>query len=435
MVKLFGLRSILVAVVLIAYQVLPASQILLDTLVERGVLTEDEALYAKKQSSVIVESITPQSKVRLMQFWHLRFQTLDQNYSNADDVYKYNFALRRIIPVFIADVSQNSRVMITLYLPSSSVINTARYEHNVDTDFLCGSLWAGYEAVWFCMEENESGTQIKTPDRSIINMYFGGGDHGYLGGQTRSYSTAEAFSGYHAGLFWNGKFVKNKKLIYRLAFTNSKPENIDFDGSNSFALWGSLGVDDKSEDFHLRAGVNAGYSHRVVSASRQAMLPSTVGDYGNCFGINPYFWLTYGNFTIQSEFVATSLKYGSSISNDRPLYTVDSPRANPWGFYFLGAYKFNVNPFGALEPVVRYSFINSDGRGITENVVFYKAESRGGLYNKVSSFYAGVNWYVLGNALKYQFGAEYAMFRDGVVGGISKEADTFMFIAQVQIIL
>ena len=434
MVKL-ALRLIFLIVVFATTQVLCADQLLLDTLVSRGVLTEAEALYTKKQTSAIVESVKPQSKIRLFQFWHLRFQSLDQNYSNVADVDKYNFALRRIVPVFIADVSQSSRVMVTLYMPSSTVINTARYEYNVDTNFLCGSLWAGYEAVWFCMEENESGTRIMTPDRSIINMYFGGGDSSYFAGNAKSYSTVMAFSGFHTGVFWNGKFVKNKKLIYRLAITNSKPAKLDFDASNSFALWGSFGIDDETENSHLRAGVNVGYSHRVVSAARQSTLPSVVDDYGDCVGINPYFLLRYNNFTIQSEFVATSLKYGSSISNDNAIYTVDSKRANPWGFYLLGAYKFNVNPFGEFEPVLRYSFINSDGRGLTENVVFYKAESRGGLYNKVNSIYAGVNWYVLGNTLKYQIGAEYAMFRDGVVCDVSKESDVLMFIAQVQIIL
>ncbi len=409
---------------------------LLDVLVRRGVLTQQESLDVGKMAVASVESVKSFSRIRLFSFWHLRYQYFDHRYSNAQSLDKNNFAIRRIIPVLIADLTESSRVLLTLYLPSNSLINTARYEYNIDNGYLCGSLWIGYEAVFFCMEENESGMRIMTPDRSVINMYFGGGDHGFSDGYVNSHTTPAAFSGYHTGVFWNGKFVKNKSLIYRLAVTNSKPEGVKFDACNSMAFWASFGCDkaDESGGYRLRAGVNGGYSMRVVSAAASAVYPSRVADYGDCFGVNPYLWLNYKNFTFQSEFVLTSMKYGKSRSNNYALYTVNSSRANPFGYYALIAYKLDARPFGEFEPVFRYSAINSDGRGLAENGILYKAENRGGIFNTVDCFYGGVNWYVLGNALKYQIGVEYARFRDGVVGDVSKSSDVVMFIAQMQMV-
>ena len=409
------------------------SALLLDELVERGVLTAEQASDALKLSAGFVESTSPAQRIRLMQFWHMRYQEMTQT-SNAATIEKGNFALRRLVPVFMFDVSEKLHGMITLLFPTNTVINTVRLTYDVESEYLCGSIWAGHECLSFCMEEPESGMRIMTPDRSIMNMYFGGGDHGYYSGGVGYHRPAVAFSGYHTGLFWHGYLPENKSIIYRVSVVNSKPETIKFDGCNDVAFFWSFGIDHSEDANRYRLGVNFGYSGRVVNAVSGGF-PSDVAAFGDCYGVNPYVWLSHENFTLQSEFVLTRVQYGRTASDSYSHYTVNSPTANPWAWYVLLGYKFGINPYGELEPVVRYLHMNTDGRGVNENSVLYMADSINGLYNKVDSFYAGVNWYVMGQSLKYQFGLEYAEFKDSPLGNKGKFSNVWLFIAQVQIIL
>jgi len=429
---LFAIR--LIVILLLFSNAYATDKILLDSLVKNGILTQTEASNIQKESVGVVLPDGEAQKIRLLQFWHLRYQYLNQDYSNIEDRSHGNFMIRRVIPVVIADFSDHSSAMLTFFWPGSFIINTARYEHKFDGDYLTGSLWVGYEPVFFCMEENESGMELMTPDRSMINMYFGGGDHSYDSGYALNFASNPAFSGYHAGVFWNGKLPKNKSVIYRLSLTNSKPDKLGIQNleCNGIAVFGSLGWDKKEEDKHLRAGINMGYSSRVVSAVSGRNVPDVIGAYGDAYGVNPYILWKYKRITFNAEFVATAMKYGKSVNENRPIYSVHSSTAVPWGFYILGGYKFDITPFGQLEPVFRYLRLHTDGRGITENVL-YRAKGNDGIFDKVDSFYCGVNWYVIGNTLKYQIGAEYARFRDGVLG-LHKKDDVLMFVAQMQIV-
>lgn len=407
---------------------------LLDSLEKKGVITASEKSEIKKSSVGIVESTERSKRIRLLTFAHLRYQNISQDFGGFSDDRNF-FAFRRIIPVLLADLTDNSRALVSLYMPSKTLLNTARYEVDLDTQYLDGTLWLGHEAVFFCMEEPMSGMKIMTPDRSIINMYFGGGDHGFNDGFVGKHSSVAAFSGYHTGAFWNGKLPNNKSVIYRLSVTNSKPEYITAPACNSVAVWASLGWDEVQDaDNSLQTGVNAGYSSRVVSAVDGRSFPSRVGAYGDCWGINPYFLWKYKRFTLHTEFVATAMQYGKSESSDYALYTTNSRCAIPWGFYVLGAYKFDAGFIGDIEPVFRYLYLDTDGRGISENKVLYGANARSGLYSRVESFYGGFNWYVLGNSLKYAIGAEYADFNSAVAGGSFKRDRVLSVIAQVQVV-
>ncbi len=409
---------------------------LLDTLVERGVLSQEESLEIKKSNAAAPEisPSAPETRIRLFNFIHARYQYSKQTYSSGESFEKSGFAVRRLIPVVLADVSRNSKIQVSLFFPSRAPLNASHYEYNVDTEYLSGKFWLGYETAFFCMEEPESGTRIMTPDRSILNMYFGGGDHGFYGGNSTSYSTPLAFSGYHTGVFWNGNLAKNKSVIYRFAVTNSKAEKVGFGGDNGYAFWTALGIDKADGTNRLRLGVNGGYSTRVVSAVSEASVPSPVADFGDAWGVNPYLLLRRGAFSLDAEFMAVALQYGSSTDPERAHYSTSSKQAAPWGFYVLAAYKFDIPPFGQFEPVFRYLHLDTDGRGVTEGAVLYRTENRGGLFDKIDAFYAGVNWYVLGNNLKYTFCVEYADFNEGVSGGSDRNSGTLLAMVQVQIV-
>ncbi len=145
---------------------------MLNSLVERGILTEEEAQDVKKSSAVVATHTKTASKVHFLQFWHIRYSHLSQNSSSYHSYSKDGFAFRRLVPVVIARFTDSTRIMTTLLFPSAKLLNTMRFEHDIDTNYLRGTAWFALDAVFFCMEEPESGMRLMTPDRSIINMYL-----------------------------------------------------------------------------------------------------------------------------------------------------------------------------------------------------------------------------------------------------------------------
>ena len=85
-------------------------------------------------------------------------------------------------------------------------------------------------------------------------------------------------------------------------------------------------------------------------------------------------------------------------------YTQD---ATPMGVNVGIEYKFDIGEFGAIAPTVRYSWIDTDGRGIKVSDGVRNAYGETS-FDRGQSIYAGLNWYINGNALKFQIGYEYA---------------------------
>lgn len=142
--------------------------------------------------------------------------------------------------------------------------------------------------------------------------------------------------------------------------------------------------------------------------------------FGDAYGVNPYFRLEYCDFSLHAEFMLVSAQYGKTRSADVPLYTDCSPTAVPMGFYVLGAYRvFKSDAFGEFEPVFRFSYIDTDGRGIRGRDVVFKMSSAG-LYDRVSAYYAGVNWYLNGKYLKFSLGWERYIFEDSPRAGTGR---------------
>ena len=88
--------------------------------------------------------------------------------------------------------------------------------------------------------------------------------------------------------------------------------------------------------------------------------------------------------------------------------------ATPQGFNVGAEYKFDIGEFGAIAPTVRYSALFTNGRGVKISDAMSSAPSikSGGtdFYNNAQSVFAGVNWYIDGNNVKFQLGYEWAEF-------------------------
>ena len=142
----------------------------------------------------------------------------------------------------------------------------------------------------------------------------------------------------------------------------------------------------------FQAGVNAAYTNDTNVAG-------TAGEHGGyIIGLNPYVKLSAYGFSLWSEFLMANME------DAKNNYTQD---ATPMGVNVGIEYKFDIGEFGAIAPTVRYSWIDTDGRGIKVSDGVRNAYGDTG-FDRGQSIYAGLNWYINGNALKFQIGYEYA---------------------------
>ena len=220
--------------------------------------------------------------------------------------------------------------------------------------------------------------------------------------------------------------------MYSLGLTNSKPRDYNYRYDNGISCWLGAGYETKREDWSLRFVSNFGYADKIVSAVEEsAPLPAPMSGFGDTFGVNTYLLFDYGDFELQSEFMLASVKYGASRSSDRPYYTSKSPTAVPWGVYVMGSYKLlKFDGIGEFEPVLRYTYLDTDGRGVRGKDVVYGMDSEG-LYDRACAYYAGINWYVNSKYLKYSLGWERFEFFDKPLGGNARSVSDAV-IVQIQ---
>jgi hypothetical protein len=85
----------------------------------------------------------------------------------------------------------------------------------------------------------------------------------------------------------------------------------------------------------------------------------------------------------------------------------------------------------AFEGVARYSYVNSDGRGVNLSDGIKYAPS-GGTMNKMQELYLGGSWYIKGNDVKLQAGYIIGQSVDTTAGTTAK-AKTDGFRSQLQL--
>jgi phosphate-selective porin len=102
-----------------------------------------------------------------------------------------------------------------------------------------------------------------------------------------------------------------------------------------------------------------------------------------------------------SEYLMADVERGASATRD----------AKPSGFFIMPTLYLSET----VEAVVRYTTVNSDGRGLQMGDVMRSAPS-GGTMNKFDEWYAGVNWYLRGIDLRVQLGAMSGKTKETVAG-------------------
>jgi hypothetical protein len=175
--------------------------------------------------------------------------------------------------------------------------------------------------------------------------------------------------------------------------------------SNKFAFWGNVGY---SKPFAETQGL-------FKTGASYGFLPDQGGKtlgVGNDLAVwSVYADLRYRQFSILGEYFGSDNEKGASA-------TLDSQSS---GYWLMGTYRT-----GAFEPVIRYSYTDSDGRGIQTGDGIRSAAS-GGTHDKLSEWFVGVNWYLLGNEAKHdvklQVGYLFGESKDIPITGAAAKAN------------
>lgn len=377
------------------------SKALIDALIKKGILTSEEAKSvqdeAKKSAPVYaVPGAKPVTKLSIGARLQVQYAGLSTDISGAADPADMNhFFLRRAYLVTKASFGPNWSVNMTFDAAESlfdaAVIQYKSGDQTVDI---------GLRKAPLGFEELTSSGSLKAIERSGVTRYFIEPNNGRRLGA----------SGYRVGLYTDGKVGD---FFYGAAITN--PERVDGSTSNGNATnnhqayWAHGGYKGKIEGGSVTLGAAIGslpdQGGKVLGAGHDLTIYSIYGD------------LTMGAFQLSGEYLTADVERGASATRD----------ADPSGFWILGAYKFDKQ----WEGVVRYSSLDSDGRGVNIGDGVRSAPG-GGTMDKLQEFFLGANWYIQGNDLKWQFGYVYGKSEDTIAGAPAK-AETSGFRSQFQI--
>jgi len=195
---------------------------------------------------------------------------------------------------------------------------------------------------------------------------------------------------------------------------------------NDYGYYGNVSFDWKP--LGTTIGINYGL------APQGGTLSSVGGSIDMVEGLNPYFKYVTGDLTVVGEYITTAVD-ASTVTNDQGFLDRD-----PSGYNITLAYKLSES----LEAVVRYSALDTDGRGQQASDGFRDISTTGltaATYDKSNSIFVGLNYYFNKNNAKIQFGYEKAKL-EGRISGYSSgvatvitadhaDADIFRLQAQV----
>ena len=395
---------------------------MLDTLTQRGILTEIEAKnIAKSMAEVPVAISKPQQKISISGRLQAQYAYLENEIRSGHDAgmsnYVNGFILRRMIVSFKAELSETfgSIVAVDYSLPHYAS-NIYVYKH-IDADYLKGEMRLGYLKTNFVVEEYTSSGNLYCIERSVATNFWSGSN-----GERKL-----GFGGMMVGAWWYGEIESVKGLNYFLGISNSENYEIDIrdirhgGAHNVPSIWAAISYKkDISDSVNFHIGMNSGFGS-LVNKVPYDKHPTEI------IGFNPFLAIKGEDFRINTE-----LMFGRVENGRHTNYVYDS--CSPFGFNFMCEYLFNA-PIGRWGPVFRYSYLDTDGRGVSTSDGLRKAVTiDSDFYNEAQGFYIGINWYISGNDLKFQFGYEFSQFKEEInqSGNEHLNADSFRVQMQIQ---
>lgn len=372
---------------------------LIDLLVKKGLINDQEgeelrADLAKEASAAVVSTISGgKSTVGLSIAGRIQVQYagLDTNIHTAPDpASTEHFFLRRIYLGAKANLGNGWSSSIN-YDFAGSTFDEAKITWTKN-DAL--SVDVGFRKVPFGQEEwYTSSGSLKAIERSPATRYFVEGNNGRRLGA----------GSYRIGAYAGGKL--DNGVFYNVAVTNPERDETaagvassGTTANNNLSYWGNVGYKGKANE-------NLSY---LVSASA-GLLPDqggkVLGAGDNLTVYNLFADFTSGNFDLQLEYFGSDNQHGVSATRD----------SKASAYSIQPSYKMGEK----IEYVARYTYVDSDGRGVNLSDGIRSAPS-GGTMDNMSEWYFGLNYFFRGNDVKWQIGYIFGESNDTVTGGFAK---------------
>jgi hypothetical protein len=255
----------------------------------------------------------------------------------------------------------------------------------------------GFRKVPFGLEEwYTSSGSLKAIERSPATRYFVESNNGRRLGA----------GSYRTGVFVGGK--SDSGLFYNAAVTNPERDesaagvaSAGTQATNSPAFWGNVGYKVAPVE-----GLNYVVSASVGYLPGQGGFGTTFAGKGNNLTVyNAFTEISEGPWDLQLEY------FGSD--NQQGVSATQNAKSSAWSIqpsYKLGEF---------WEYTARYSYVNSDGRGVQTADGIRSAPS-GGTMNNLDEWYFGFTRFFRGNDVKFQLGYIFGQSNDTVTGGTAK---------------
>ncbi len=368
---------------------------LLETLVKKGMLTQQEAAQIAKESVAVTPATKSTKSIKIFggaQGWYSWSDASVKSGTNPNPQGQDNpqgqesgFTLRYVKLGVEADVGGGWTATVVTDFgtegKSKNYLDKVVASKKVDLDYINGTLQLGLRKVNMGYEQNMCDFGQLAIERSIATYLFTRDEGKNFGSRT-------------VGVFWDGNITQVEGLYYSLAATSGVSEGGTDDfitnaqDSSSLSFWASMGYKNvaevNGESLAYDFGLNFGYAPQGATYVDQK---------GSVWGINPYATINWRGFTAIAEFFLQQVE--DYATNGGCVRT-------PLGANLTVAYKMDIGEWGAIEPVIRGSYADMNGLPIVVNGVTVNSGC-----DQYMSLYIGANWYptqAIKTSLGYEFG-------------------------------
>ena len=399
-IKITKYAGLLMGVMLLMAATVSAqdSRALIDALIKKGILNQDEATQIQKEMATAnaeTEVSTSGNKSLKKLSFSGRFQiqyaglSTDISGPGVDPADTNHFFMRRLYFGFKADMGEGWTGNFNYDFAGSTF--DAAFVQWKQSDRMVFDI--GFRKVPFGLEEwYTSSGSLKAIERSPGTRYFVESNNGRRLGA----------GSFRMGLYLGGK--RESGFFYNVALTDPERNEDGVAGvvnqgtasTNKLASWGNVGFNGKAKGLTYTLGASMGYlpgqGGKVLGAGDDLTVYNAFAD------------ITSGGFNLQLEYFGSDNPHGVSATKN----------ASSRAYSIQPAYKV-----GKIEYVVRYSYLDSDGRGVALSDGIRSAPS-GGTMNNMSETYLGFSYFFRGNDVKWQLGYILGESDDTVTGGAAK---------------
>ena len=403
---------------------------LLETLVKKGMLTQQEAAQIAKESVTVTPATKSTKSIKIFggaQGWYTWGQD-SQKAPTSESKQTSGFTLRYVKLGVEADVGGGWSATVVTDFGSDgqarNYLDKVVASKKIDLDYLNGTLQLGLRKANMGYEQNMCDFGQLAIERSVATQFFTNGAAAITDSVGTNYNATKNFGGRTVGVFWDGNITQVEGLYYSAAVTSGLTETTtDFisqsQGSSALSFYAAMGYKNvaeiNGESLAYDFGVNFGYAPQGMTGK----VNDNDTRKGSVWGINPYATASWKGLTLISEFFLQ--QFEDYVTPGR-----DGIGRTPLGANVTVAYKMDIGEWGAIEPVARWSYIYANGAPV-------KTDFMETYLNQAMTGYIGVNWYAMAS-VKTSLGYEFGYYDQQVAALDAERLYSNCVRAQVQVI-